>query len=71
MFKCSHPDFVMIKYNLTLVNFLAEHCQQHIVVGGKLLMNPGSLQQSAENLQQLNERRTPRFQICSFASCSG
>lgn len=40
----------MIKYNLTVVNFLAEHCQQHTVVGSKLLMNPGSLKQSAENL---------------------
>lgn len=49
-FKCSHPNSVMIKYNLTVVNFLTEHCQQHIVVGGKLLMDPGSLEQSAENL---------------------
>lgn len=40
----------MIKYNLTVVNFLAEHCQQHIVVGGKLLMDPRSLEQSGENL---------------------
>lgn len=40
----------MIKYDLTLVNFLAEHCQQHIIVGSKLLMDPGSLKQSTENL---------------------
>lgn len=48
----------MVEYILTLVNFLTEHFQQHVVIGSELLMNPRSLKQGAEYLQQLQEKRT-------------
>lgn len=43
----------MIQHALAVVYFLAEHDQQHIVVGREQLMDSGSLKQGAENLQQL------------------
>lgn len=52
--ELSHFLHVMIQHALTLVYFLAEHDQQHIVVGRKQLVDPGSLKQGAENLQQLH-----------------
>lgn len=51
--ELSHFLHVMIQHALTVVYFLAEHDQQHIVVGRKQLVDPGSFKQGAENLQQL------------------
>ena len=45
---------VLVQDRLAVVYLLAEHCQQHAVVGGEQLVDPRSLQQSAKNLQQLN-----------------
>lgn len=45
---------MLIKYQLTVVYFLVEHDQQHIVVRREQLVDPGSLKQGAENLQQLD-----------------
>lgn len=45
---------MLIKYKLTLVYFLVEHGQQHVVVGREQLVDPGSLKKGAENLQQLD-----------------
>lgn len=45
---------VMIQHALTVVYFLAEHDQQHIVVGREQLMDSWPLKQGAENLQQLH-----------------
>lgn len=44
---------MLIKYKLTVVYFLVEHGQQYVVVRGEQLVDPGSLKQGAENLQQL------------------
>lgn len=48
-----YPLSVLIKYKLTVVYFLVEHGQQHVVVWREQLMDPGPLKQCAEDLQQL------------------
>lgn len=45
---------MIIKCNQTVVYFLVEHRQQHVIVRGEQLVDPGSLKQGAENLQQLD-----------------
>lgn len=50
----SHLFLVLIKDGLTVVYFLVEHGQQNTVVWRKKLVDPGSLQKGAKNLQQLN-----------------
>lgn len=41
----------MIQYKQTVVYFLVEHGQQHIVVWREQLVDPRSLKKGAENLQ--------------------
>lgn len=60
-FSISHPISVLIKYKLTAVYFLVEHGQQHIVIRRKQLVDPGSLKQGAENLQQLVDKNHNKF----------
>lgn len=50
-FKLSHPIFVLIKYKLTIVDFLVEHSQEHSVVRREQLVDAGPLKQGAEYLQ--------------------
>lgn len=50
----SYPISVLIKDNLAAFYFLVEHVQQHIVVRREQLVDPRSLEQGAENLQQLD-----------------
>lgn len=52
----TYPFSVLVNYKLTLVYFLVKHGQQHIVVWREQLVDPGSLEQGAENLQQLDEK---------------
>lgn len=56
LYICNLPYFlhVMIQHALTVVYFLAEHDQQHVVVRREQLMDSGSLKQGAENFQKLH-----------------
>lgn len=53
--------FVLLKYKLTVADFLAEHGQQHSVVRKEQLVDAGSFKQGAENLQQLVEETNNTF----------
>lgn len=55
MLNISHLILVLLKYKLTVAEFLVEHGQQHSVVRREQLVDAGSLKQGAENLQQLVE----------------
>ena len=46
---------MLIKYKLTVVYFLVEHGQQHVVVRREQLVDPGPLKQGAEDPQQLDD----------------
>lgn len=56
-----YPLSVLIKYKLTVVYFLVEHGQQHVVVWREQLVDPGPLKQGAEDLQQLGMTTTTPF----------
>lgn len=50
IYKGSYFFRVMIQHALTVLYFLAEHDEQHIVVGRKQLVDFGSLKQGGEYL---------------------